>query len=360
MMKATHAVRDLKAGGKAVEGDAPRRSALRKLTPSAQLPTGAGLRGFTAEQVQRMRRLLSDPMEVVVNSAFRSSAGPQLYAAAKPLVDKLLLLGSSIPHHENNHQTPRIKALTMAEERALFLAYNFARYMIVRTLKDHSDRKLTASAMKLVLEQDAIATRICDAIVQANLGLVPTMVERSRVMGVDFADLISEGHLALLRAISKFDCARGFKFSTYACRAILTSVIRSVALMARHRAHFPTEFDPDMQRVDVLDFRRAMEQDDEVRALKATLVDNRADLTQSEMKVLFERFGVTFGARPVKVGEQKTLREVAAVFGVTKERVRQIQNKALDKLRGVLDPNLLAAAMAASTSNSDDGGADNE
>lgn len=318
--------------------DGPARSMLRKLTPTAMLPTGNALRGVSAEQMQRLRRILADSHEVVIHSAFKSAGAPKLYENARPLVEKLHTLGSSIPHHENTHYVPKIKALTLADERTLFLAYNYARYQVIRTLREHAERKLSAAAMHTILDWDAVATRVCEAVVQANLGLVPTMVERSRVVGVDFADLISEGHLALLRSISKFDCSKGFKFSTYACRSILTSIIRSVALMARHRAHFPTEFDPDMQRADVVDFRRTAEQADEVSSLKNVLTSNRAELSRIEMKVLFERFGVTFGASPLQpLAEQKTLREVAAVFGVTKERVRQIQNKALDKLRDAID-----------------------
>lgn len=326
----------------------PSRSMLRKLTPTALLPTGAGLRGITAEQMQRLRRILADSHEVVIHSALKAPSASKLYENARPLVDKLHTLGSSIPHHENTQYVPKIKALTLAEERALFLAYNYARFQLMRTLREFADRKLTVAAMQQILECDSMATRIAEAIVQANLGLVPTMVERSRVVGVDFADLISEGHLALLRSISKFDCSKGFKFSTYACRSILTSIIRSVALMARHRAHFPAEFDPDMQRADVVDFRRSADQADEVSTLKNVLSSNRAELSRIEMKVLFERFGVTFGASPLQpLAEQKTLREVAAVFGVTKERVRQIQNKALEKLRDAIDGDAVPLAATA-------------
>ena len=186
---------------------------------------------------------------------------------------------------------------------------------------------------------------IRDEIVQANLGLVPSMVERSRLTGVDFAELISEGQMALLRSVDKFDCLRGFKFSTYACRAILTSISRAVALMARYRAQFPTEYDPDLQKGDMLETRREDTEANCIQALSGILSENGAELTETERRVLSERFGVN-SLDPGKNGgpeDAKTLRQVAEVFGVTKERVRQIQNKALTKLRGALDERVFAA-----------------
>ena len=60
-----------------------------------------------------------------------------------------------------------------------------------------------------------------EQIAETNLALVLAMAKRTRMSEVDFADLVSEGNMALLRSVDKFDCRRGFKFSTYACRAIL-------------------------------------------------------------------------------------------------------------------------------------------
>jgi RNA polymerase sigma factor (sigma-70 family) len=206
----------------------------------------------------------------------------------------------------------------------------------MRILKAHAGKRLTKAATRELLEWDQAALDVRDQIVQANLGLVPSMVERSRLTGVDFAELISEGQLALLRSVDKFDCSRGFKFSTYACRAILTSISRAVALMARHRAQFPIEYDPELQKSDFLETRRESLEENCVEELAGILAENTADLTVTERRVLSERFGVKGGRR--KAGsDPKTLRQVAEVFGVTKERIRQIQNKALAKLRCTLD-----------------------
>ncbi|MBI5862962.1 MAG: sigma-70 family RNA polymerase sigma factor, partial [Planctomycetes bacterium] len=199
-------------------------------------------------------------------------------------------------------------------------------------------RRLLLTAARELLRWDEIARRLCDDIVQANLGLVPTMIERSRVNGVDFGELISEGQLALLRSVEKFDCTRGFKFSTYACRSILTAIARAVALMARYRNRFPMEFDPDFQTGDTTETREAHEDEDYIRVLQSALRENRAELTRTERKILSERFGFDGALTTGRDAAPKTLREIASTFGVTKERVRQIQNRALDKLRTALEP----------------------
>jgi RNA polymerase sigma factor (sigma-70 family) len=313
---------------------AKRVSTLRKLTPSAKLPSGAILRSFSAQDIQSLRRRLTEPLECVFDPSFSRANAERLYAPAADAISKLPA-GATPPIGD-----PPARSLTLAEEREIFLKFNYARHRLMIVLMEYRGKRLSGTATREVLYWDGVARELCAEIVNANLGLVPTMVERSRITGVDFGELISEGQLALLRAIDKFDVGRGFKFSTYACRAILTSLARAVALMARHRSRFPLEFDPDMQRGDMLETRRAYQDEDFVRRIQSVLKENRADLTRAERRVISERFGFTSRLSNAKPGAQKTLRQVAAIFGVTKERVRQIQNKALIKLRVALDENL--------------------
>lgn len=317
-----------------------RGSPLRRLVPTAKVPSGAVLRGFAAEEIQALRRRLGEPLECVFDPSFARANAERLYG---PKTDPN---AGMRPGVTEPIAAPPTRSLTIAEERDLFLRFNYARYRLMNLLVENRGRRLSATAMREVLYWDRVARNVCTEIVNANLGLVPTMVERSRITGVDFGELISEGQLALLRAIDKFDVGRGFKFSTYACRAILTSLARAVALMARHRVRFPMDFDPDMQRGDLTETRRPYEDEDYVRRIQTVLKENRAELTRAERRVLSERFGFAPGLMVAKPGTQKTLRQVAAIFGVTKERVRQIQNKALGKLRVALDD---AAAPASNS-----------
>lgn len=303
------------------------KSALRKLTPDVRLPVN--LREFSVQDQQQLRRRTTAVLEVVFDPRFARANAPALFEGpmlhATPAVVAQAVSGKG-------------RSLTAAEERELFERFNYARYRMIRILHEFKGKRFSSAAARDLLAWDRTARQRCDEIVGANLGLVPTMIERSRIHGVDFGELISEGQYALLRSAEKFDCNRGFKFSTYACRSILTAIARAVALLARHRSRFPTEFDPNLQSPDLVDLRQAHEEEDFVRALRGVLKSNTAELTRSEKRVLSERFGFDNRLVAAPGGSGKTLREVAAIFGVTKERIRQIQNRALDKIREQLQP----------------------
>jgi RNA polymerase sigma factor (sigma-70 family) len=112
---------------------------------------------------------------------------------------------------------------------------------------------------------------------------------------------------------------------------------------SRHRSYFPTEFDPTLERGDSAERRRAKVEGDCVDELKSILGQNLADLTDVEQTVIRARFALEARAADADVPRVKTLEQVGEMIGVTKERVRQIQNKALAKLRTALDQGLLSA-----------------
>src|SRR5690606_24896052 len=108
----------------------------------------------------------------------------------------------------------------------------------------------------------------------------------------DFADLVSEGNMALLRAVDKFDAARGFKFSTYACRAILKAFSRIGVKVSKYRQLFPTDFDPKLEKSDFMQRKREAHEDDCVDELRQIINENRADLTEIEKEVIQHRFAL--------------------------------------------------------------------
>ena len=326
-----------------VQSAADTRTAIRKLQPTCRLPGASVLRKLTPEQVAELERITHEPIECVLDRRFRMASAEARFTATlapNPGLRSPDLDLDDEPRARRKRNLPR--GLSRQDEQVYFLRHNYARFRMMRILRHFGGRRLTLAAARELLRWDELTRAARDVIVQTNLGLVPTMIERSRITGVDFSELISEGQLALLRSVSKFDCSRGFKFSTYACRAILSSISRSVALTVRHRNYFPTEFDPDLQKSDELERRRAEVEDDFVSELNSILSANLAQLTEAEKRVLRERFGVK-SASDQPAPRPKTLRQVAALFGVTKERVRQIQNKALTKLRTVLEDRVFAA-----------------
>jgi len=179
-----------------------------------------------------------------------------------------------------------------------------------------------------------------DQIAQLNLALVLAMAKRTRMSEVEFADLVSEGNMALLRAIDKFDAARGFKFSTYGCRAILKAFSRLAVKLSRYRQFFPTDFDPKLEKSDYADQKRIGHEADCADELRQIMVQNRALLTDIEQNVIEHRFALVLDDPKAEVAP-KTLEQVGKLIGVTKERVRQIQNKALRKIRHSLEEEFL-------------------
>ncbi|TRW28398.1 RNA polymerase sigma factor RpoD [Criibacterium bergeronii] len=242
---------------------------------------------------------------------------------------------------------------------------------------------------KKMLEGDEVAKM---HIVEANLRLVVAIAKRYVGRGMLFLDLIQEGNLGLIKAVEKFDYKKGFKFSTYATWWIRQSITRSIADQARtiripvhmvetinklirYNRQLVQELgrDPkpeeiakhmDMPEEKIMEIMKIAQEpvsletpigeeedshlgdfipDDDALApseaaayslLKEQLDDVLETLTDREKKVLKLRFGL-------EDGRARTLEEVGKEFDVTRERIRQIEAKALRKLRGPKKSNKL-------------------
>jgi len=232
-------------------------------------------------------------------------------------------------------RTQKSVILTYEQERVIFLQYNYSRHML-NEIKQRIDGAMpdVADARDLI-DWYSRALKLREQIAETNLALVLAMAKRTRMSEVDFADLVSEGNMALLRSVDKFDCGRGFKFSTYACRSILKAFSRQGMKLSKYRQRFPTDFDPEMEKSDHLETVRKTHEEECADEVKAIVSSNLADLSSVEQQVIYYRFGLgddTCGARPMNQSAL-TLEQVGQIIGVTKERVRQIQNKALKKIR---------------------------
>jgi len=222
------------------------------------------------------------------------------------------------------------------EERVMFLRFNYAKMRLGQLQRRVKREGLTRATAEEVIEWHRRFEHFREYLVRTNLALVLAMAKRTRLGDVDFAEIVSEGNMALIRAVDKFDVGRGFKFSTYACRAILKAFSRTSLKSSKHRTRFPVEFEPDMEKSDWADRRRDMVEEDCIDELKTIVDRNLADLSNVEQTVIKRRFNWQQAQE-----SPLTLEEVGKIIGVTKERVRQIQNKALAKIRNVMEDGVL-------------------
>ncbi|HMO84389.1 MAG TPA: sigma-70 family RNA polymerase sigma factor, partial [Lacipirellulaceae bacterium] len=216
--------------------------------------------------------------------------------------------------------------LTREQEQHLFRKYNYLKYKAVKLRKQLDPEQPKSALMDEIEElyEQIIATK--HQIARANLRLVVSIAKRHVTPDQNFFELVSDGNVSLLRAIEKFDFARGNKFSTYASWAIMKNFARTIPGEYRQRDRFRTSYDElfaatQEQRGNPMVDERA--QSDRLEKIQRIL----AKLDEREQQIIITRFGLDHNREPL------TLKEVGAEMGVTKERIRQIEARALSKLR---------------------------
>ncbi len=148
--------------------------------------------------------------------------------------------------------------------------------------------------------------------------------------GMNFFELVSDGNMSLIRAVEKFDYSRGNKFSTYASWAIMKNFARSVPAEHNRLERFRTGQDEAFGAS--VEHRGSFFEDEHTnRAQRAAIQELMEELNGREQKVIAFRFGLETGSEP------ETLEEVGMRLGVTKERVRQIEVRTLEKLRRIAE-----------------------
>jgi len=174
------------------------------------------------------------------------------------------------------------------------------------------------------LYDEAVATK--NQIVCANLRLVVSIAKRRVGPTEAFFELVSDGNMSLIRAAERFDFARGNKFSTYASWAIMKNFARSIPDEHRHRDRFRTSHGETFTATE--DSRSSQYDQETAQTRREAQVEKiLGELNTREKEIVIRRFGLDRQQSPL------TLKEVGDELGVTKERIRQLESRALKKLR---------------------------
>jgi RNA polymerase primary sigma factor len=283
------------------------------------------------------------------------------------------------------NQIARTRLLTAPEEVALAISIEAGVFAAERLRRSADGEEVVTAELRGDLRQivrTGLAAR--GRLIEANLRLVVSIAKRYTGRGLTFLDLIQEGNVGLIRAVEKFDYAKGYKFSTYATWWIRQAVGRALADQARvvripvhiieqlnqlgrARREYVRDHggEPTAEELGHLlgvspsrvlelqgvgrdaisldqvvgdegdatlgDLIAAAHAADVVDAVAATLLHDQIEhvlggLTSREAGIIRLRFGLADG-------RQHTLDEIGRVYGVTRERIRQIEQKVMTKLR---------------------------
>lgn len=303
----------------------PRRKVARKGRAAAERAAACTAR--RAEAPARAARVMELPLDFMPSREFgRARAEERILAPLPPspaAPRKVRAPADLPPYLASLYETP---LLTAEQERHLFRKYNFLKYRASKLREELDPARPGLRLLDQIEDLHAQAVQAKNQLIRANLRLVVSIAKRHLVRQDSFFELVSEGNISLMKAVEKFDYTRGFKFSTYATWAIKKNYARDYVSEAKYADRYRTSQD------DWLDWAADQRSDgfsqEREQARREDQVGQILDcLSDRERAIISLRYGL--GEKP----EGRTLKEVGVEFGISKERIRQIETRALAKLR---------------------------
>jgi RNA polymerase primary sigma factor len=288
----------------------------------------------------RARRILGVKLEYMAHASFEEPAAAREILAEMPApADGKAPRRSKAPKGLPPYLASlyEVPLLSREQEMHLFRKMNFLKFR-ANQLRDRLDPlRARASDLDKVdkLQDEALAVK--NQIIRCNLRLVVSIAKRHVGPTNNFFELVSDGNMSLIRAVEKFDFSRGNKFSTYASWAIMKNFARTIPeenyrrdrFVTGHEEMFETRAD---NRADEHEYESAL------KKMQAAVKGMLGRLDDRERRVIVSRYGLN-GA------SEQTLEQLGRDLGITKERVRQIESRAQDKLRKIASEEKLDLPM---------------
>jgi len=226
------------------------------------------------------------------------------------------------PHMAHLYEWP---LLTKEQEQHVFRKMNFLKHKLHQLQESLDPAKAKVNDLMQVEDLKQGIRDARDLLISCNQRLVYAQAKQKLALGENIDDLVSDGNLSLMRAVEKFDYGRGFKFSTYATWAIMKNFARSIPDAKTHKQRYMTGHDDLFEaKADVrTDEQEVLAQADAARARVNRLLEH---LDARTREVIRMRTGLDGS-------EEMTLEQIGQHFGITKERVRQINVRGMKMLR---------------------------
>ena len=223
-----------------------------------------------------------------------------------------------------------VPLLTKDEEAYYFRKMNFLLYRAAQMQKQIDVTQPKVKEMDRIEQLLEQASEVKNFLIRSNLRLVVSIAKKHVKPNSNFFEMVSDGNISLIRAIEKFDFSRGFKFSTYASWAIMKNYARSIPAEYTQLDRFRTGNEEVFDQASDPRSERLNEEFINKRQHEA-LMELLSQLESRERDIIVSRYGLKDGTPP------QTLEQVGQKLGVTKERIRQLESRALQKLRKIAE-----------------------
>lgn len=278
----------------------------------------------------RVKRLKEADVDYIDSAEFHQRNAENVICGPAPEVDDSTVgrIPTGLPAYLV--ELYRVPLLSKAHEQYYFRRMNFRKFQFSELRKEFDVKKPSARMVSKLESLLADIAEIKNMLIRSNLRLVVSIAKRYLKANMGFFELVSDGNISLIRAVEKFDYARGYKFSTYASWAILKNFTRSVPAEHQRLDRFRTGNEEVFAHSS--EPKGSFFIDEHMnRTQRAVIREMMQELDGREQKVIACRFGLSEGEEP------ETLEQVGSRLGVTKERVRQIEVRTLEKLRRIAE-----------------------